>query len=560
MHTEDKAKIAMKLEGLVSVLFKDDIKTINLRRLIRSFSVAILVPLVVTAVQWSQWESINPSSWFLFWPAVYLCIFLGSFTEGVVAILFASACAWWFFVPQPFVLIKDSYASYAALLIFVSINIFACFLHAFLKRSKAIADAGFDKIHATHKLLLDSLADGIFIAQDFKFVFCNPALPATLGYTVEEFTNFPFHKVVAPEFLSVWTERFQQRVSGTGNPERYYEVQFIHQNGSYVWIELKANVANYEDRPAVLGIARDISARKKQEDQLRLAKAVFQNAQEGIAVTDMDRKILATNPAFNLITEYGAEELIGQSIDFLHVEDKNKDAMQQMQQSLKVSGAWQGEIWKRRKSGDVYREWLAVSTIRNTTGAPFQLIDISLDISRMNHVETYMEYLSQHDSLTDLPNRSLLYTRLQHMLARAKRDHKICAVLFMDLDRFKPINDELGHSAGDEALIAVSKRMKSRVRDTDTVARLGGDEFVVVLDSIDVIAHAMSVAQDLIKIIEEPITLSSGTVISIGTSIGISQFPDDGDTATLLLEKADMALYEVKRAGRGTYALYRDEG
>lgn len=549
----------MRLESLASTLFKDDIKTMTTFRLMHSFLIAVALPLAATAIQWSLWESISPSSWFLFWPTVFLCIFLGSFLEGLAAVFVTAACAWWFFVPQPLTLIKHDYASVAALLIFLSLNVFACFLYAFLKRSKAIADASLAKVNATHKLLLDSLADGIFIAQDFKFVFCNPALPESLGYSVQQFINLPFHKVVAPEFLSIWTERFQQRISGGSEPERYYEVQFIHQNGSYVWMELRASVTSYQDRPAVLGIARDISARKKQEDQLRLAKAVFQNAQEGIAVTDLDRKILATNPAFNLITEYGAEELIGQPIDFLHVEDKNHEAMQQMQQSLKVSGAWQGEIWKRRKSGDVYREWLAVSTIRNTTGAPFQLIDISLDISRMNHVETYMEYMSQHDSLTDLPNRSLLYTRLQHTLARAKRDHKICAVLFMDLDRFKPINDELGHSAGDEVLVAVARSIKSRVRDIDTVARLGGDEFIAVLDAIDTHADAVAVAQDLINSIQAPITLSSGAAVSVGASIGISQFPDDGDTVTLLLEKADMALYDAKRAGRGTYKLYQAE-
>ena len=539
-----------------STLLKEDIKAINTLRLMGSFGITILLPLLATALQWAFWTSISPSSWFLFWPTVFLCIFLGGLTEGLLAIVLSAACAWWFFVPEPFTLIKHNNASYAALLIFVSVNASACFLHAYLKRAKRVADADLNKLHATHTLLLNSLADGIFIAQDYKFVFCNPALPNILGYDQNEFVDMSFHKVIAPEFLSIWTERFQQRITGNTQPERYYEVQFIHKDGHSLWIELRADLGVYEDKPAVLGIVRDITARKKQEDQLRLAKAVFQNAQEGIAVTDLDRKILATNPAFNLITEYGAEELIGQPIDFLHVPDKNQEAMKQMQQSLKMTGAWQGEIWKRRKSGDVYREWLAVSTIRNPNGTPLQLIDISLDISRMNHVETYMEYLSQHDSLTDLPNRSLLYTRLQHSLARAKRDHKRCAVLFLDLDKFKPINDEFGHAAGDEVLIAIARNMQSRVRDTDTVARLGGDEFVVVLDTLDTKEGVMAAAQDLIKTVQAPITLSSGVAVSVGASIGISRFPEDGDTVTLLLERADLALYDAKRAGRGCYIFY----
>jgi len=539
-----------------SALFQEDVRAINTLRIVRSFGVMILLPLLATAVQWSFWDSINPSSWFLFWPTVFLCVFLGGLSEGLLAIVLCAACAWWFFVPEPFTWVKRDVASYASVAIFISLNIVICFVHAYLKRARAIADIQLEKTNATHTLLLNALADGIFIAQDYKFVFSNPALPASLGYSLQEFADMPFHKVVAPEFLSVWTDRFRQRISGMREPEQYYEVQFIHKEGHYIWIELRANVAKYEDKAAVLGIVRDVTARKKQDDQLRLAKAVFQNAQEGIAVTDLDRKILATNPAFNLITEYGAEELIGQPIDFLHVPDKNQEAMQQMQQSLKVSGAWQGEIWKRRKSGDVYREWLAVSTIRNPNGTPLQLIDISLDISRMNHVETYMEYLSQHDSLTDLPNRSLLYTRLQHSLSRAKRDHKRCAVLFLDLDKFKPINDEFGHAAGDEVLVAVARSMKSRVRDIDTVARLGGDEFVVVLDSVDTKQDAESAAQDLIRTIQVPITLSSGTVVTVGASIGISRFPEDGDTVTILLERADLALYDAKRAGRGRCVFY----
>lgn len=525
----------------------------------RSALIALGIPLLATAVQWSLWGSIYPSSWFLYWPSVFFCIYLGTFKEGVVAIILAAACAWWFFVPEQFTVIKQNYVTYAALVIFVSINTLACYLYALMKRSKARLDAKLGKVNATHNLLLTSLDDGIFIAQDYKFVFCNPALPRLLGYSAAEFIDSPFYKVVAPEYLSIWTERFEQRITGASRPISNYEVKFQHRDGHYVWIELRANVAAYRDKPAVMGVARDITARKKQEEQLHLATAIFQNAQEGIAVTNLERKILVTNPAFNLITEYGAEDLIGQSIDFLYVEDKNKEALQQMEQALKVTGAWQGEVWKRRKGGDVYREWLAVSTIRNNDGEPFQLIDISLDVSRMHHVETYLEHLSQHDSLTDLPNRSLLHMRLNHSISIAKRDSKICAVLFLDLDRFKPINDEYGHAAGDELLIEVAKRMRSRMRDVDTVARLGGDEFVVVIGSIDSSIDALNIAEELIAGIESPVTLASGIQVSVGASVGVSLFPNHADNAAVLLEKADIALYEAKRAGRARCVIYETE-
>ena len=477
----------------------------------------------------------------------------------MVAVLLAATCAWWFFVPEQFTLLKHNYVTYAALLIFVSINSFACYWYAFMRRSTARLGAKLGRVSATHNLLLNSLTDGIFIAQDYKFVFCNPALPKLLGYSAKEFINSHFSKVVAPEFLAIWTARFEQRIAGATPPISNYDVQFLHRDGHAVWIELRANVAMYRDKPAVMGGARDITVRKKQENQLHLAQAIFQNAQEGIAVTDLQQNILLTNPAFNLITEYGAEDLIGQTINFLYVENKNKEALQQMEHALQMTGAWQGEVWKRRKGGDIYREWLAVSTIRNTDGEPFQLIHISLDVSRMKHVETYLEHLSQHDSLTDLPNRSLLYTRLNHSISIAKRDHKMCAVLFLDLDRFKPINDEYGHAAGDELLIEVAKRMRLRMRDIDTVARLGGDEFVVVVGAIDSGTDALNVAEDLIAAIELPVTLASGVQVSVGASIGVSLFPKHADNAAVLLEKADIALYEAKRAGRARCVIYETE-
>ncbi len=177
-------------------------------KLVRSALIALGIPLLATAVQWSLWGSIYPSSWFLYWPSVFFCIYLGTFKEGVVAIFLAAACAWWFFVPEQFTVIKQNYVTYAALVIFVSINTLACYLYALMKRSKARLDAKLGKVNATHNLLLTSLDDGIFIAQDYKFVFCNPALPRLLGYSAAEFIDSPFYKVVAPEYLSIWTERF----------------------------------------------------------------------------------------------------------------------------------------------------------------------------------------------------------------------------------------------------------------------------------------------------------------------------------------------------------------
>ena len=197
--------------------------------------------------------------------------------------------------------------------------------------------------------------------------------------------------------------------------------------------------------PAVLGIVRDITQRKKQERKLHLADMVFQKTQEGIAITDAQRNILLSNPAFSVITEYNAEELLGVDIRSLYAEDKNSAVIREKQQSLKDAGLWQGALWKRRKSGEVYREWVVINAIYNEAGEIVQYIDISLDVSRIDHVETHMEYLAHHDALTDLPNRLLLHSRLEHTLELAKRNNEKCALMFMDLDSFKSINDTYGH-------------------------------------------------------------------------------------------------------------------
>lgn len=525
----------------------------------RSFLITVGLPLCATAVQWFLWPFIKPFSWFIYWPAIYLCILYTSFAEGVFAILLASFCAWWFFVPTPLSWIKQNSFSYVSLLIFISVNILASHFYDRIRKSNERSKTSLYRANNTYQQLLESMADGVFVAQDYKFVFFNDAMPTMLGYTPLEFSYMPFDKVVAPAYLALWKLRFDERVDGEATPERCYEVQFIHKEGHYVWIELRANLTKYFDRSAVLGIVRDISLRKKHQEKLYLADAVFQNTQEGIAITDLNRNIVLSNPAFSTITEYSTEELLDKHIHFLYAQDNNQLALAEKQKSLAESGTWQGALWKRRKSGDIYREWLAVSTIYDEQGQPLQYIDISLDISKMKHVETHMEYLAQHDALTDLPNRLLLHSRLNHTLEHAKRNNQKCAVMFMDIDKFKTINDTYGHAAGDEVLKTVAQRMKARVRETDTLARISGDEFVLVLDAISSPDAATEIAKAIIEALNVPCDLPDGTIIQTGVSIGISIFPDDGTYASWLLNLADKALYAAKNEGRGRWSFYEGD-
>lgn len=519
-------------------------------RIPRILLVAVL-PFVVTLIQSLLWQFLDPYSWFLFWPVVCFAIFYCHYEEAVYVVIASTLCAWWFFVPETFSLVKTHLFPYISAGFFIAINLFACRLYRPFTQQRARAVKRLDEMNSTYQGLLDSLADGVFVAQNYKFVFANPSLATMLGYSMHEFKNITFKEVVAPQFLALWSERFKHRLADLHEPEKFYEVQFVHKNGQLIWIELRASLTVYQNQAAVLGIVLDISKRKAQQEKLSLAEAVFQNTQEGIAVTDMDNIILTVNPAFAVITEYGADELIGSPISFLHAERKNDAAIEEMRQSIESLGSWQGATWNRRKSGEVYRQWLVVSTIHNERAESTQRIHISLDISRMQHVETHMEYLAQHDALTNLPNRLLLSSRLSLTIERAKRNQEKCAVLFIDLDKFKPINDTYGHLMGDEVLVIVAERMKTRIRESDTLARLGGDEFVVILDKISQIEDVSSVANALLEEINQPIKLSNGALVNVGCSIGISLFPEHADNVSQLIDYADQAMYAAKSKGRG---------
>lgn len=343
---------------------------------------------------------------------------------------------------------------------------------------------------------------------------------------------------------------------------RRYDLQYriTHSDGTLRWI----NDRGYALRDAAgrvaltSGVASDITGQRQAAERLRQAAAVFTSTQEGVVITDLEGNVLTINPAFTAITEYPEAEVLGKNMRFLQSGRHNRSFYQALWQALRATGAWQGELWNRRKGGEIYPEWLNISTVRNERGEAVNYVGVFTDISRLKQSETQLEYLAHHDPLTRLPNRLLLLSRLNHVLERARRDETRGAVLFLDLDRFKNVNDSLGHPAGDELLQLAAQRMRGCLRETDTVARLGGDEFVVVLENLAEPENAAGVARALIDRLNAPFVLSSGQEVYIGGSLGISIFPDDGDDADRLIQYADAALYQAKGNGRGTYHFYTE--
>ncbi len=298
-----------------------------------------------------------------------------------------------------------------------------------------------------------------------------------------------------------------------------------------------------------------IVERKENEEKLRLLATVFDSAAEGIMVTDARNRIVAVNDAFCGITGYPAEEVVGRTPRFLRSDRHDDEFYRRVWQAIARDGRWQGEIWNRRKSGEVYPEWLSITVIRDDAGAPVYHIGVFTDISMLKQSQARFEYLAHHDALTGLPNRLLLSARLEQAMHRANRERNSVGLLFLDLDRFKEVNDRFGHLVGDQLLQGVAERLTGSVREQDTVARLAGDEFVVILEGLAEPLDAALVARKVLDALGKPVR-AGAVEVTIGSSIGIALYPADAHDPATLLRHADQAMYAAKQLGRGTYAFF----
>ena len=305
-----------------------------------------------------------------------------------------------------------------------------------------------------------------------------------------------------------------------------------------------------------IGSVMDITERKLAEEKLRLSAIMFETTQEGALITDKDSYIIAVNKAFTDITGYSEAEALGSKPELLKSGKQDAEFYQRMHKGLDTQGCWQGEIWNKRKNGDYYPELLSIKNVYDENDLVSNRIAVFSDISRIKQTEEQIEQLSHNDPLTGLPNRLLFHSRLSHALEIAKRNSYQLAVLYVDIDHFKNINDSLGHNVGDEVLVMISERLQSRVRESDTLARLGSDEFVLLLEQIDGLEQAAYVAQSILDLLSEPFKFSDGKDVFIGASIGVSFYPDDGLSATELISHADAAVYQAKDNGRNNVHFY----
>ncbi|MDP3540378.1 MAG: EAL domain-containing protein [Azonexus sp.] len=305
-------------------------------------------------------------------------------------------------------------------------------------------------------------------------------------------------------------------------------------------------------------LAERYEAQRRTDAELRLYATVFTNATEGMTITGADSRIVAVNPAFTVISGYEQAEVIGQTPAILNSGQQSPEFYRQMWSDLNEIGHWQGEIWNRRKDGGIYPEWLSIAAVRDEHGEVTHYIGVFTDISERKQNEARIHHLAHHDVLTGLPNRLLLEDRISQAMLKSRRSSKPMGLVFVDLDRFKNINDTLGHEVGDQLLVQAAQRGLSVLRDTDTLSRQGGDEFVVVLPELDHRQDAMHVTRKLLAALCQPYLLA-GHELTVSGSAGIVLYPDDGQTASELLRKADAAMYRAKEEGRNTFRFFSSE-
>jgi diguanylate cyclase (GGDEF)-like protein/PAS domain S-box-containing protein len=403
--------------------------------------------------------------------------------------------------------------------------------------------------------ILDNVVVGVSFIEQRTFRSANARLEAMLGYEADEL-NGKSAAIMYPS-AEYFADLGARCYPALGQGLTYTEdLQLVRKDGSRFWARLSGHALDpAHPNDGSVWLVEDIDRRKAAEQQLKLAGMVFESSAEGILVTDGDARIVSVNPAFEHITGYPASEVIGKRPSLMQSGRHNVAFYKAMWAAVRERGQWAGEIWNRRKDGTIYPEWLTISEARDDEGRVSNYVGVFTDITAVKQSEERLKHMAHHDALTGLANRILLDDRLSHAMRKARRDERLLAVLFVDLDRFKAINDSLGHDVGDEMLVEVANRLESTLRAGDTLARLGGDEFVLLLDELDTPDVAGRVAQKLGELLTEAVHVR-GHELYVSGSIGISIFPNDGEDISTLLKSADAAMYEAKAAGRNGYRFY----
>ena len=403
-----------------------------------------------------------------------------------------------------------------------------------------------------YRSLVDAMPQCIYrLDRGGRVQYANPAFLELLDCRLEDVVGQPAGVLFPPQ-VAARMDRMAQQVLAEGQPLMHIEEMVNLRDGSLRTVEVTQIPLGSTDEGPVAGLQgmlRDITLKVRNEAELRLAATVFEASRQAVVITDPQARILRVNPAFEAITGYSAAEVVGRNPKLLSSGQQGAAFYREMWETLAREGFWKGELFNRRRNGEDYIEQLSISAVRDAGGALKHYVGIFSDVTARRHAEEQIYYLAHHDALTGLPNRVLFQDRLAMALEASRRHRKHLAVLYIDLDRFKTINDTLGHGVGDELLRQAARRLKASLRASDTVCRQGGDEFIVLLPEVALPEDAMVVAEHIVEALRQPFPIGPHS-LTVSGSVGIAVHPEDGAEGEELLKHADVAMYAAKRQGR----------
>lgn len=403
--------------------------------------------------------------------------------------------------------------------------------------------------------IMDSLQDMYFRTESSgRLQRCSSSAQQLLGVDAEELMGSEFHALFVDPRVA---EHFTALLSQPGAAVENFEARWHRPGGNETWVSISAHRLDAQQPSSLAweGTARNVTAQRRAEAQMYQLSSALEQTADAVMITDRNGNIEYVNPAFTRISGYSRDEALGRKPELVKSGRHGRKFYQQLWQRILAGEVFDDVFVNRRKDGSLYYEAKTITPVTDAHGNVINFISTGKDVTEQMETQEQLRFLAEHDVLTELPNRQVLIERMGQSLARARRRDRLVAVLFMDLDQFKYVNDSLGHDVGDDLLVQMARRLLRRVREGDTVARFGGDEFVLVIDEAESLADITAIAEKLLDSLTPPFMVS-GMELHVTASVGISVFPDDGQDSETLLRNADNAMYRAKEAGRNSYRFY----